>query len=243
MPKAPAVTRDRYKISAETSLEEMGFVVAALTKMGVQNINYELITDVRRFHGNGERKVHEVGAEEFAAAFVKENASFKAIALVKHFVAAERTAGAAYSALKTLVEKKAVKKLGPGHYQRADVKSLPKPKHFEITGEEAIWNKVKSRKSFTTQDLRALFNEAGRNEASVSPILDKMLKHKRIKRIGQPGSGEYAAVHAAKKPVLVKEEKRGGDAKRKRDERAAAPTQKPMSAAEQTEHHLETANG
>ncbi len=41
-------------------MEQMGFVLAALTKMGLENIGYELITDVHQFKDG--RKVHEVSA-------------------------------------------------------------------------------------------------------------------------------------------------------------------------------------
>ena len=59
MAKTPPATVDRFRIHAETSKEHMGHVLAELTKMGLANIGYELVTDVMTFRSkNGPRKVH-----------------------------------------------------------------------------------------------------------------------------------------------------------------------------------------
>src|SRR6267378_4217383 len=128
MAKTPHATVDRFRIHAETSKEQMGDVLAELTKMGLANIGYELVTDVLTFRSkNGPRKVHEVTGDDFARAFVQENASFAAIQLVNHFKANDRTDGMAYKAIHNLVQEGAIKKLSPGNYQRAGVKALPAP--------------------------------------------------------------------------------------------------------------------
>jgi hypothetical protein len=186
----------------------MGPLLAQLTRMGLQNIGFELITDVRSFRQN-ERAKHELSAEAALGEYVNEHPTFQINDAVKHFEAKGRTAGAIYTAARVLIEKGALKKLSPGNYARADVKALaaPKsdktatdaPKRFEITGADAIWRFVKNRKSFTTKQLRALFKEQGRNEASVSPILNDMLNEKRIKHTGEPMSGEYLVLKKATK--------------------------------------------
>lgn len=129
MTKQPPVTQDRFRIHIETSLENMGPLFAQLTRMGIEKLDYELITDVAVWRQNGKREKPQ---------------------------------------------------------------AEPKPagqKQFEVTGLTAIWNHVKSRKSFTTGSLRELFKEQGRNPASVSPLVDSLLKEKRVKRIA---AGEYA---------------------------------------------------
>ncbi len=128
MAKTPAATVERFVIHAETSKDHMGHVLAELTKMGLQNVGYELVTDIVTFKNNGPRKLHEVTGNDFAREFVQENASFAAIQLVNHFKANDRTDGMAYKALRALVQEGAVKKLSPGNYQRAGVKALPAPK-------------------------------------------------------------------------------------------------------------------
>lgn len=210
----PPVTRDRFRIICEADVVEMGALLAQLTRMGLQNIGFELITDVRSFRQN-ERAKHETSAEEALTEYVNEHPTFQVNEAIKHFEALGRTAGAIYTAARLLVEKGTLKKLSPGNYQRADVKALaaPKPKkaqeapkRFEITGADAIWRFVKTRKSFTTKQLRALFKDQGRNEASVSPILHEMLNEKRIKHTGEPNSGEYLVLKKAMKtkPIAKK---------------------------------------
>src|SRR6267142_3546962 len=97
MAKTPPATVDRFRIHAETSKEHMGHVLAELTKMGLANIGYELVTDILTFRSkNGPRKMHEVTGDDFARAFVKENASFAAIQLVRHFEENDRTSASAH---------------------------------------------------------------------------------------------------------------------------------------------------
>jgi hypothetical protein len=52
MAKTPPATVERFRIHAETSKEQMGDVLAELTKMGLLNIGYELVTDVLTFRTN-----------------------------------------------------------------------------------------------------------------------------------------------------------------------------------------------
>lgn len=118
-------TRDRYRIHGETTLEQFGFVLAEMTKLGLQNIGYELVTDVASYK---QRKANGVAGPAFLREFMKENPTFIISALVKHFVADGRTAGAAYASANLLVNEGELVKLGPGNYQRADVKALEAPK-------------------------------------------------------------------------------------------------------------------
>lgn len=200
--KPPEV--DHFLIHCEAQASEVGPIIAA--RMGVRNIGYELKTDIPAFAGN---RSHATKAEDLLAAWIAEYPTFKAIDAVRHFRADGRTDGAAYTALRILVEKGTLKKLSSGNYARADVKALESPKtpkaakpvEHERTGREEIERFIRNRKSFTIMQLRELFRSQKRNEASVSPIIDKLLGEKAIKRIG---SGEYTAVKRRKMPTKPK---------------------------------------
>lgn len=212
MAKTP-VTRDRFRIIAETSAENMGPLLAQLTRMGLENIGYELITDVRRFHQNGERKVHATNAVEAVRAFVQENPTFQVSQVVAAFEAAERTGTSAYSAVKILLTNKEIVKLSPGNYQRADVKALAAPQavkkskrgqvgRHDVSNETLILKAMKGRKKISLQDMQALLVSHGRSAKSASPILSKFVKQKLIKQIAP---GQYEVVQkktpAPKKPA------------------------------------------
>ena len=54
--KQPVIT-ERFRISGaiDVSIGEAGALLAALTKMGFQNIGHELVTDVHTYKRNGKR--------------------------------------------------------------------------------------------------------------------------------------------------------------------------------------------
>jgi hypothetical protein len=226
MAKKEPETIDRYRIFAETSMEQMGFVLAALTRMGLQNISYELITDVNRFKTK-ERKVHEVSAEDLAAAFVKENARFKSSDLVAHFKAAGREATSAYYGIKKLTDANVIRKSVGGEFVR--VEALPAPakavktrpanpvRRFEVLNKDLIADAIKGRKQFTMAELRDVFAKEGRNEKSISPILTGMIAAKRIKAVSP---GQYLVL--AKPVKLTAEQRRENDKLRKQAKRDAA---------------------
>ncbi len=225
MAKTPAATVERFVIHAETSKDHMGHVLAELTKMGLQNVGYELVTDIVTFKNNGPRKLHEVTGNDFAREFVQENASFAAIQLVNHFKANDRTDGMAYKALRALVQEGAVKKLSPGNYQRAGVKALPAPKKetpgrggsrnvYEIGNKNVILKRIKGRATFTLKELRDHFENIRRNPKSVSPIATKLAQAKVITLI-EPGTyawGKVKKKKVAKKTRPVIRKKRGAGA-------------------------------
>lgn len=225
MAKKEPETIDRYRIFAETSMEQMGFVLAALTKMGLGNISYELITDVNRFK-NKERKVHEVSAEDFAAAFVKQNARFKSSDMVAHFKAAGREASSAYYGIKKLTDANVVRKSVGGEFVRvealpAPVKTRPaNPVHrFGVLNKDVIANAIKARKQFTMRDLKEVFAKEGRNDKSISPILTGMVAAKQIKIVSP---GHYLVLAKPVKKKLTTEQRRENDKLRKQAERDAA---------------------
>lgn len=208
MAKTPTTTVERYMIHVEASKDDMGHVVAEAIKRGLTNIGYELITDVETFRKNGTRKPRGVTGNEFARAFLKDNASFAAIQLVNHFKANDLTDGMAYKAMHDLVKSGELKKLGPGNYQRAGVKALPAPKgkrpathvgpRHEIGNKEVILKRIKGRARFTLAELRGYFSNTGRNPKSISPIVSKLFQ---AKLVTQLESGVYAWGKVKKKKV------------------------------------------
>jgi hypothetical protein len=232
MPKKELETADRYQIFAETSMEQMGFVLAALTKMGLENIGYKLVTDVHQFK---ERKVHETSAAEYAAEYVKETPRFKSAGMVAHFKAGGRDPGGAYYAIKKLVEANIIRKNGD-EFVRVEALAAPakptktraaNPVHrFEVKNKDLIANAIKGRKQFTVTELKAVFSNEGRNEKSISPILTGMIKAKQIKLVS---CGDYIVVAAASK--LNPAQRRERDKLRKQNARAAAKKEEEVPAA------------
>jgi hypothetical protein len=123
MGKLP-VLRDRFRIICEADATLMGQLLAHMTRMGVKDISYELLTDVRTFRNNGPRKVHDVTAKQLVLNYLAEHPTFAIGNLMTVFKAAGRPASAAYGAVHVLVDDKVLNKLGGGNYQRADVKAL-----------------------------------------------------------------------------------------------------------------------
>lgn len=226
MAKQP-VAQDRFRIFAETSSAEMGPLLAQLTRMGLENIGYELITDVRTFGRNGPRQVNEITGDAFAAEWVKDHASFKALDLIQHFRDHGRTSGSGYTALKNLVAADTLRKLGPGQYQRADVKALPAPQatatargqrgpYAETSNKDLIFKAIRSRAKVTLQQMKQLLEDNGRNPHSASPLMTKLAQAKMIKLIVP---GEYQVLEKAKKAVAPKKLTSPADAAKKEKDR------------------------
>lgn len=202
MAKQP-VTRDRYRLHAETSMEEFGSVLAELTKMGLQNIGYELITDVRSFTTNPPRTAHDVKAEDFILSYIDQNPTFVIKDLIKKFRDDGRTDGAGYTGVRILVEKGVLKKLGPGNYQHTNVKSLPAPKpsaktkpptpktkrgqgrRYEIGNREFLFSILGDRKKFKTSDFNDAFEKDGRPTKSISSVIAQLTSDKVFKKLGE----------------------------------------------------------
>lgn len=225
MPKEPE-TVDRFRITAEVDPTELGPMLASLAKMGLQNIGYELVTDVLNY----KNRQHTIDGYNFALAWAQERQAFKLNEMGRYFKESGRGQSSANYHVGRMVENGVLKSLGNGYYQRADVMALPapaqsevapggkvhartgKPAHrFEMNGEEAIWRHVKNRKkSFKTEELRTLFTAQGRTPNSVSPCLDKMMKAKLIKRVE---SGVYQVTGAKPKKAEATDPKKRAVAK------------------------------
>jgi hypothetical protein len=126
MPKPPPVLR--FMLSYPIDAAHLGPRVAQLAAEGITDVRFEVIEDVKTF---GKRTNHEVPSQDFLAEWVKDHPTFKAREACQYFEANGRTKGSTYPAIGILVEKKILRKLGDGNYQRTDVKHLAPPKKKE----------------------------------------------------------------------------------------------------------------
>jgi hypothetical protein len=206
MPKAEMI--DRMRISFDTDVPEMGAYVATLTKMGAQNLRYELVTEVHTYKN---KTNHETPASDFLTEWIKDHPTFKAIEAVKAFRADGRGDGnVAYPTLTRLVEMGILKKVGPGEYARSDQKALPAPekkakkveqKHFDKPGTEIILSDMRRSHGRTnTTRLTEIFVAQGRAKNSVSASLAKLVSQKMIKRVGDVNSGQYQLLSKGQTP-------------------------------------------
>lgn len=198
------VIKDRFRIICEADAEHMGALLAQMTRMGLENIGYELITDIRTFNKNAPRVVHEKSADELFQEFLKDHPSFLSKDVTTFFKAADRPSTAAYPVIGAAVKAGFIVKVGPASYARSDVKAIAPPApakgnaapakeksrrggaapRHEVSNKEFIWNAVKNRKHFKMEEVIALFNQEGRLPKSISPQISVMAKEKLIKVTG-----------------------------------------------------------
>jgi hypothetical protein len=211
MPSPPPA--ESFRVTTTVPKELLGEAIAALTKLGLNDVAFDLVTDVRTYAKNPPGI--STGVIE---KWVEDHPTFRALDVVKHFRETGRGNGtAAYPALAILVEKGFLKKLSPGNYARADIKHLaapkkaaPKPgKHDpqdrrEIDHREFVLKLARRNHGrFNTPWLKREFEKDARKASAVSPTLARLLHLKKIKRVGE---GEYVLLNKAvtrKKPKPV----------------------------------------
>lgn len=212
MPKE-VETRDRFRIFAETSSEAMGPLLAQLTRMGLENIGYELITDVATFKDR-KRVVHDVNARDFASQWIETHPTFTMKELQAYFKANDRAATTANYAVGQMVDDKIVVRLGVGNYRRADVQALAGPKSegnvrtrvrgavpkYDVPNFDVILKMMRNRKTITVASARELLIQEGRNGKSASPIISRMSSSGLLKQLAP---GEYEVLDAAKEAAAA----------------------------------------
>lgn len=234
MAKQPEM-RDRFRIFAETSSEAMGPLLAQLTRMGLENIGYELVTDVHRFAQNGERKVHNTTGDEFAKTYIADHPTFRARDLIQYFRDADRTEGSGYTSIRNFVKKKIIKKLSPGNYQRSDVKAISPPSapakktrgsaiRYDTPNDGLILKFIKRRKHVTVVEAGAMLKEEGRNAHSASPIISRFAKAGLLKQT-EPGSYDVVQSRIGKRFPPKDEARKEKDRLRQQARRDAAKAQ------------------
>lgn len=212
MAKQPPETQYRFRIVCEVDQEQVGGVLADLTRRGITQIGHEMISDVVTFNRTGPRKVYDSKGKEFAKAYIADNPTFRINDLVKHFEANGRTSGAGYTAVRDLVREEFLTKLSPGHYQRADIKAIEPPaprehdvhaakKHkrlggatqrYDVSNRDLILKHIGKRSKFTAGEITALFKQNKRPTNSASSQISQMTTAGILRKTGT--DGEYEVV-------------------------------------------------
>lgn len=190
MPKEPE-TRDRFRIFAETSAENMGPLLAQLTKMGLENIGYELITDVVTF-----KTRQNSGGDELARAWIAEHPEFKLSELSAHFMTHGRGQSSCTNNVRKLVRLGELVSLGDGRYRRSNPQ-LPAPQKVKQSAGSATGLTrayMSTRKKITTSQIKELMVQNGKPASYAHPSIYQLVQLGELKRIGETGSGEYEVV-------------------------------------------------
>jgi hypothetical protein len=191
MPKE--LPTERFKIACEVEAAHLGTTVAQLTKLGLTNIHFELIEDIRSF---AKKALYDVSSEDLLLEWIKDHPTFKAREACKYLETHGRHNTGAYPALGRLVKKKHLKKLDLGNYARTDVKHIegPKkkpsaPRSQQINHREfVLLIGRQGHGRFSAAKVRERFIKDGRNHNSVATAIADLVKKKLVKRVS---GGEY----------------------------------------------------
>jgi hypothetical protein len=185
----------------------LGEVVGDLSRRGLTDVSFNLVTSERAFQRN---RKSEVPSQDVLAEWIKDHPTFKAIEAVRYFEEQGRSKSAAYPALGVLIEKGVLKKMGEGMYARSDVKALPAPKgkkakavkthtkvQHEVPGPDfALRAMSRAHGRISSGALKRLFEKDGRSPTGTGPVLTKLVGQKKIKSVGD---GMYELIKAAPK--------------------------------------------
>lgn len=201
--KGKAEPVDRFRIVCEASASDMGPIIAQLTRMGLTNIGFELMTDIPAY---AQRNRHDSTAEDFAAAWIEQNPTFKLSHLAAHFRESGRGTSAAYYGVKKLVEAGRLRSLGDGNYAASHIKAIAPP--HAVTNEETILKFARSHGGkISTDKLRAIFEEERRPRNSLYAAINGLMRDGKIARVGEKGAGEYRLLAKGKAKPKAKKPK------------------------------------
>jgi hypothetical protein len=124
----PPVESHRFRIHCEAVEEKLGRILAQLTILGVENVGYELITDVKVFGTRPKRDPTQPSALDFAAEWIKKNPTFRVMELGRYFREQGRPQGTANYVVRSLAEKGRLRQLADGMYQSTEIKHIAGPK-------------------------------------------------------------------------------------------------------------------
>ena len=214
MAKQPE-TRDRYRIHAdEISLEGLGVVLAALARLGIINVTYELVTDILAY--KVAPRVFDMTSLDLARTFINSHHTFKSRELTRVFEQEGRSAPVGYSAIKKLLELGELRKLGSGAYQSTAVKALAPPpaeepaeqaeasppsragiapKRYEIPSIILVWNAISRRKQVTRAEIVQIMLDNDRPKKSTDGLVGKLKEGGRLKSISE---GVYEVIKPTK---------------------------------------------
>jgi hypothetical protein len=199
-------TIERFKITCETDVQNLGPVMLALAKIeGLSVTGNELVTEVRTFK---QKQSHAVRAEDFLVDWIADHPTFQAREAIKHFRDAGRTDGAGYTALRVLVQRKLLRKLGEGRYTTTAARHQPKqakPVHRDVDHHTFILRAAsRNHGRFSTSWMKKQFEKDGRVPGNVSPTIAALMKKKAVKRVGDSEYVLLARPAKVKKPVTKK---------------------------------------
>ena len=214
MAKQPE-TQDRFRLHFDTSREMMGVAIAELARMGINNVQYELITDVLAFQTRNAPRVFETDALDVARTFIEQHHTFKARELTKLFEEEGRSQSNGFSVIKKLVELGELRKLGGGHYQSTAVKALAAPeeatkppqesepkdstaatkKRYSVSNIDLVWNGIKRRSKASRQEMTQILVDSDRPKSSVNGLTAKLVERGKLKALGE---GWYDVIKQAK---------------------------------------------
>lgn len=183
----------------------MGPLLAQLTKMGLENIGYELITDVVSF------KTRNTDNRAVIMEWIGDRHEFQLAELRKMFRDQGRAASSVDYTMKMLVQDGTLVPLGDGHYRRSDPQ-LPAPAQqrperasvdrrapqYTTSNRALMWSVIGKRKTFEVSLLRERFREEGRPLSSLYSQLSKLTKEGHLKQLD--GEGKYEVVTKSKTP-------------------------------------------
>lgn len=121
-------TRDRFRITCETEdAQQLGPIVAELARLGLRNVNYDLITDVLRYKKNtrGKSRSKKSGGQRYAVSsralalqFAKKHKGKFTLAQIRELFEADgRPKQNANPLCSALIKKGFAKRTGEGKYQ------------------------------------------------------------------------------------------------------------------------------
>ena len=207
MPKPPPV--EYFMLRAPTPKELLGEAVAALTKIGLTEVNFDLMTDVPAF---ASRTNHTIKAEAFLEQWMADHPTFRAVEAIRAFKADGRTPGAGYTALRVMSADGRLTKLGEGMYSLPGVKQIAAPKkstakqtekakpkitrvHHDVDHREFILRYARQHNGrFSLAKIRDYFEKHNRKSSSVGGAINVLKERKLIKLLGD---GEYVLLSKA----------------------------------------------
>lgn len=214
MAKQPE-TVDRFRITCEVPKQQLGDVIAEFTKMGLQHVHHELITDVISYKKS---KQFDTNGADHLRAWIKDHPTFTRQDVIAHFEATGRSSASASNACYVLANEKAIKKLGDGNYQRAGIKAIAppskkakaapdkkavnkktgkplqrKPTHhsYDVSNIDFIMKRMRTHPKFTLKQMEDYFDVNGRTPKSVGALLTGLIAMHKVRRIG---TAQYAAL-------------------------------------------------
>ncbi len=212
MAKQPAEHHHRFKIHFDIDADKAGPILATLTLMGVENVGYEVVTDIKAW-GKGPQKRYDSTAVETTAAWMEKNPTFHVRELGQHFKDQGRSQTTAHYAVRVMSEKGLIRDLGDGNYQSMAIKHIegPKPKALPAPPPKNLSVRVKKKakaaaKAAEPEKRTRPPNPTARFEVTNRDLIEKKIKNRKrftVKELQQFFRDEKRNDHSVS-PILTK---------------------------------------